>query len=568
MISYINIKNIALIQELSLELKKGLNILSGETGAGKSIIIDSINFVLGDRADRTLIRHGETTARVEVVFNDIANFASVKEILEDAGIECEDETVIISRLMTQDKSECRINGRIVNLVTLRLVVALLVDIHSQNEHQSLLKIANHIVLLDAYSSKITTILEQYRAKLAEYKAITAQLDKFSTLEERERRIDILSYQIEEIERINWQENEEEALNNERSRYYNAQKITTTLSEALENIDGSNNMGGVPTVKSCLSQLNSITKYDESLSEITQRLESAIIELEDISATISDKLFGNDIDRIDIEATEKRLDDIKGLKKKYGKTVQDVAEFFKVIKEEMDSLLTAEETISKLAQKKVDLEANLVKLVNNLHEERCSTAMKFQKVIQANLVELGMKNSIFEVKIDLSSNIFASLNANGADYVEFMLSPNLGEPLKPLAKIASGGEMSRFMLALKNVIAELDNIDTLIFDEIDTGISGVIAKVVACKLYDIARSRQVIAITHLPQLSSMADINFLIEKNVINDKTLTFVKELDNIDTLKEIMRLSGFSIDSKAGLDGAKELKDWANSYKTAKQLR
>lgn len=565
MISYINIKNIALIQELSLELKQGLNILSGETGAGKSIIIDSINFVLGDRADRTLIRHGETMARVEVVFNNIANFLAVQNILEEIGIDCEDETVIVNRLMTQDKSECRINGRLVNVATLRTVVALLVDIHSQNEHQSLLKVANHIILLDAYSSNIGGILELYRIKLAEYKTISAKLDKFSTLEERERRIDILSYQIEEIERINWQENEEEALSSERNRYYNSQKIATTLNDALENIDGANNMGGVPTVKACLNQLHSITKYDESLYELTERLESAIIELEDISATISDKVYNSDLGNINIEETEKRLDDIKSIKKKYGKTVADVAEFFNIIKEEMDSLLTAEATIINLTNKKVELEASISKLVNNLHSERCQIAKTFQKVIQSNLVELGMKNSIFEVKIDLNEDIFANLNTNGADSVEFMLSPNLGEPLKPLAKIASGGEMSRFMLALKNVIAELDNIDTLIFDEIDTGISGVIAKVVACKLYDIARSRQVIAITHLPQLSSMADINFLIEKNVIKEKTLTFIKELDKNETLEEIMRLSGFSKDSKAGLDGAKELKAWANAYKLTK---
>lgn len=562
MISYINIKNIALIQELSLELQPGLNILSGETGAGKSIIIDSINFVLGDRADRSLIRYGESAARVEVVFTDIANFDGVKALLQDAGIECEDETVIVNRYMTQDKSECRINGRIVNLFTLRNLVALLVDIHSQNEHQSLLKIPNHITLLDAYNSKIGNILEVYRTIFADYKQVLSKIDNFLSTEERVRRLDLLQYQIEEIERVAWKENEEEILNNERSRYYNSQKIATALNAALENLEGSVGFGGIASIRRAYSELNSILKYDESVAPFIERLDASLIELDDISASLNEKIFGNDLEGIDIESVEKRINDINSLKRKYGKTVEEVNTYYSKIKEENDILLYAEENVAKLATKKTELEAKLIDLVEKLHNERCSSAVKFEKEIQNNLVELGMKNSVFEVKIEKNDDILASLNLSGADYVEFMLSPNLGEPLKPLAKIASGGEMSRFMLALKNVIAELDNIDTLIFDEIDTGISGVIAKVVACKLFDIAKTRQVIAITHLPQLASMADINFLIEKEVISDKTLTFVKKLDSNDTFKEIMRLSGFTADSKVGLDGAKEMKKWADNYK------
>jgi len=562
LISYINIKNIALIQELSLELQSGLNILSGETGAGKSIIIDSINFVLGDRADRSLIRYGESTARVEVVFTDIANFDGVKALLQDAGIECDDGTVIVNRYMTQDKSECRINGRIVNLFTLRNLVALLVDIHSQNEHQSLLKIPNHITLLDAYNSKIGNILEEYRTILADYKQVLSKIDNFLSTEERVRRLDLLQYQIEEIERVAWKENEEETLNNERSRYYNAQKIATALNAALENLEGSVGFGGIASIRRAYSELNSILKYDESVAPLIERLDASLIELDDISASLNEKIFGNDLESIDIESVEKRINDINSLKRKYGKTVEEVNAYYSKIKEENDVLLYAEENVAKLNTKKTELETKLIALVEKLHNERCFSAVKFEKEIQNNLIELGMKNSVFQVKIEQNEDILASLNLSGADYVEFMLSPNLGEPLKPLAKIASGGEMSRFMLALKNVIAELDNIDTLIFDEIDTGISGVIAKVVACKLFDIAKTRQVIAITHLPQLASMADINFLIEKEVISDKTLTFVKKLDSEDTFKEIMRLSGFTADSKVGLDGAKEMKKWADNYK------
>lgn len=565
MISYINIKNIALIQELTLELKSGLNVLSGETGAGKSIIIDSINFVLGDRADRSLIRHGETSARVEVVFDNVKSRVELTRVLDDYGINYEDDIIVVNRVMTSEKSECRVNGQIINLASLRNIVALLVDIHSQNEHQSLLKVSNHIKLLDNYNSQLSQYKEQLSSLLTQYKAVLFKINNFSTQEDRERKIDLLSYQVSEIERIDIKENEEEELNNQRNKYYNAQKIYTNLFDALQNLEGYENIGGLQNIKQGYKNLADITKFDSDLEPLLQRLDSSIIELTDISNTIRNKIGDLDAENIDINSIEQRINDIKSIKRKYGKDIEQINDFLSKAKDELDQLLSAESVIAKLSITKKDLEDKLIELAKILHNERVASAARFSKAICANLRELGMKNSIFETKVELFEDILANMNHNGADDVEFLLSPNLGEPLKPLAKIASGGEMSRFMLALKNVIAELDEIDTLIFDEIDTGISGTIAKVVAMKLNDIAEKRQVIAITHLPQLASMADVNYLIEKTVTDGKTLTYVKELTGDAIYFELMRLAGAIENSAVGLSSAKELKQWATSYKTRK---
>ena len=561
MISYLHIKNIALIRDLSIELKNGLNILSGETGAGKSIIIDSINFVLGDRADRSLIRFGETTAQVEVVFDNIDNNAALMSSLTEFGIDCEDGTIIVSRLMTSDRSECRINGRIVNLSVLRIIVGSLVDVHSQNEHQSLMKTSNHILLLDAFDSKIEEIKTEYRALVKRYREICESIDGFMSEEERMRKLDLLSYQIKEIERINWyDEAEEENLKAERSKYYNSQKIRDAVSAAKQALE--DDLGGISSIKNALSELRGATRYDQSLNDTYDRLESLAIEAEDIADTLGSALEDSG-ENINIEAIENRLTAIKMLKKKYGDTIADIDDFYKQAKAEEERLNDAERQLKELHKTRLSIESRILDKVFALHQIREKISEKFSKAITSNLNELGMKNSRFAVKIDYpESALLDNLNYNGADTLEFMLSPNIGEPLKPLSKIASGGEMSRFMLALKNIISEVDGIGTLIFDEIDTGISGSIAKVVACKLFDIARNRQVIAITHLPQLASMADVNYLIEKRVVDDKTLTFVEELKDEKVYTEIMRLTGAVENSEIGRSGAIELKEWANNYK------
>ena len=563
MISYLSVKNIALIQELTVEFKKGLNVLSGETGAGKSIIIDSINFVLGDRADRSLIRHGEKAAKVEVVFTDVKNYDEIQKILSDADIDGEDGTVIVSRTMSQDRSECRINRKIVNLSLLRTIVALLVDTHSQNEHQTLLKASSQAKILDQFNAKIGDYILNYRKDLDNYYKIIDNLSHFPNENEREREIDMLQFQISEIEKTDWKDGEEEELNTKRLLFYNSQKIISALQSAYNALSGDNGFGGTSSIRNALSDLKSISQYDETLSDLIDRLESVSIELNDISETVGDKASDIDVTDINVDSIEARLEQIRLLKKKYGRTYQDVKTFYENALSKLNFYANSQATIDALLKEKEEKEKILIVHAKKLHAMRVETAKIFCKTISDNLKKLGMKNAVFEIKFGFDEeHIIENLNQNGADSLEFMLSPNLGEPVKPLAKIASGGEMSRFMLAIKNVIAQIDDVDTLIFDEVDTGISGAIARVVAEKLYNISTQRQVIAITHLPQLASMGDVNFLIEKKVVGDKTQTFLQELDENAVLKELMRLSGSTETSKFGLSSAQELKESANAYK------
>ncbi len=562
MISYLNIKNIAIISSLELELFDGLNILSGETGAGKSIVIDSINFVLGDRADRSLIRYGETTASVEVVFDNVKNFAEIKSILADSGIECDDNQIIVTRSMTADKSECRINRKIVPLSLLRSVVSLLVDTHTQNEHQILMKTANQIRILDGFLPGLNDIKKEYNDSLTRFKKICEEIDAYSDKEQREREIDMLSYQIEEIDKAGLKEGEEEELKAKRSTFYNRQKIVSALKSAYDALSGENGFGATRLTGDAIAELRHISDYDPDLNELSDRLDACRIELSDIEETVYDKLNNGDMDNINIDALEKRLEEIRLISKKYGKTMEDINEYYQKATEKLDRLVNAESQLHKLEKKKEEAVAELQVLAEKLHEKRLEAAEKFSKAIMQNITDLGMKNAVFEVRIDKFTDDCRKYNENGFDQIEFMLSPNIGEPVKPLAKIASGGEISRFMLALKNVIAEIDDVDTLIFDEIDTGISGVIARVVAEKMYNISRSRQVIAITHLPQLGSMADENYLIEKRVVSGKTMTFVNHLEGDDVIKELMRLSGAVENSEIGHNNAVELKEKADQFK------
>lgn len=565
MLLSLHIKNIALISELSLEFGPGLNILSGETGAGKSIIIDSLNFVLGDRADKGLIRHGETSASVQAVFTMSAN-PELSRALRENGIE-EEETVIVRRTMNENgRGECRINGVLLNLSALKSIMSLLVDIHSQHENQALLNEANHIKILDNYSRKTSEIKEKYLLSFTKYKEAQRELAAYPDAAERDRKIDILEFQLAEIEKANVQEGEEEALVKERAKFYNSQKLLNGLSAAIALLDGDNGgFGAAPSLHSAIKELNAIASYDESYAALSDRLESAKIELTDVSDTLKRELDNSAFDPAKMESVEKRIEEIRKIKRRFGATVEEIEAYQKKASTELAALKGAAERIEALKETLEIEQSRAVKYAKELHAVRTEDAIALGNAIIKNLADLGMGDSTFAVDTDFpkeGEDIASRLHENGADTVRFMISPNKGEPLKPLAKIASGGEMSRFMLGLKNITAELEGIDTLVFDEIDSGISGRIAKVVACKLYNIAKTRQVLAVTHLPQLASMADTHYLILKSVVGDKTLTFVEALDEGASLKEIMRLAGSVEKSESGLENAKEMKNWANQYK------
>ena len=566
MIISLDVKNIALIEHLSLQLNEGLNILSGETGAGKSIIIDSLHFVLGDRADKSLIRHGETAASVQVVFSDDGN-PEVVALMDEYGIE-RDENIIVRRVMSENgRGECRINGAIVTVSQLKKIVTLLVDIHSQNEHQSLLNEAHHIKILDNYNKPISSLKSDFLASFRAYIDAKNELENYGNPEERARKIELIEYQLEEIDNANVQENEEDELIEKRNLFQNSEKILNSLNSAVTLLSGDENLGALSALYGAKKELEGLSRYSDNYQEFADRLSSVIIDAEDVADAIKNELENSDFNPRELEKIESRIDEIRKIKRKYGRNYKEINEFYKNASAELETLRGAEARIEQL-NKIIDKEsaASIQKAIA-LNRARVDSGVRFANAVVENLRDLGMKSSTFEVEIVFpDENILEHCTNNGADKVRFLISPNLGEPLKPLAKIASGGEMSRFMLGLKNITAELEGIDTLIFDEIDTGISGVIAKVVACKLYNVATKRQVIAVTHLPQLAAMADSHYLISKSEIGGKTITSLTALDDEKSLVELMRLSGSNENSAIGLENAKELKKWAISYKNAQK--
>lgn len=559
MLCQLSIENIALIDKLSLELKDGLNILSGETGAGKSIIIDSLNFVLGERADKSLIRFGTDKASVEAVFEDY-DTPAVDAYLEDLGIEREDVLVLRRKMSVDGKNECRINGRISTLSTLKGLTELLVDIHGQHEHQSLLKSANHVTLLDKLGEKkIAKLKEDVENDYKQYTSLKREFARFGNSDERERKLDILNFQIDEIEKSDVKDGEEDELLTARKRIRNMEKIISALEGAKNLLDGYDSQSVSASIKNSVSLLNTISSYDESIEPIVDRLDSCKVEITDISETLSDMLQKLDFDSRSADKIEERLEVVRNILRKYGGSFESLQRFYEEAVNEAQMLSNATERVEELEKEIEKAAKDLLVSAKKLSEERRKVADKFEKDITKELCDLGMGGSTFKVDIQKSEDV-DDISANGMDSVEFMISPNVGEPLKPLAKIISGGEMSRFMLAFKNILAGVDDIGTMVFDEIDTGISGNISQVVSEKMCNISRARQVIAVTHMPSLAAMADNHYLISKSTQNGKTLTHVDLLQ--DDTDEVARLIGGNDYSIYAVPHAKEMKANAQRYK------
>ena len=559
MLCQLSIENIALIDKLELELKNGLNILSGETGAGKSIIIDSLNFVLGERADKSLIRFGTDKASVEAVFEDYLT-PSIKDCLDDLGIEAEDVLILRRKMSADGKNECRINGRISTLSALKSLTELLVDIHGQHEHQSLLKSTNHIKLLDKLGEKkIATVKGEVEKNFDDYTSLKKEFLRFGNADERERKLDILSFQIDEIEKSDVKDGEEDELLSARKRIRNMEKIISALEGAKNLLDGYDSQSVSASIKNANSLLNTISSYDENIGPIADRLDSCKVEITDISETLSDMLQKLDFDSRSAEQIEERLEVVRTILRKYGGSYESLQKFYEEATKEAQTLSNATERVERLETEIKVAAEKLLASAKELSQERRKIADKFEKDISKELCDLGMGGSTFKVEIETTDDV-EQIYANGADSVEFMISPNVGEPLKPLAKIISGGEMSRFMLAFKNILAGVDDIGTMVFDEIDTGISGNISQVVSEKMCNISRARQVIAVTHMPSLASMADNHYLISKSTENGKTLTHVDLLK--DDTDEVARLIGGNDYSIYAVPHAKEMKANAQRYK------
>ncbi|AFK86923.1 MULTISPECIES: DNA repair protein RecN [Thermoanaerobacterium] len=564
MILTLNIKNIALIDEAEIDFDDGLNILTGETGAGKSIVIDSMMLLLGGRANKDIIRNGAQKATVEGVFLVDSNTDVIHKILDEAGIEHEDDdTLIISRDITENgRNYCRVNGRIVPLSFLSKLGTYLVDILGQHEHQFLLDSSKHLSILDNFQDKNFFDLKgTLRDLLSEYNILNKRLKEFySDDKEKMSKIDLLKYQINEIESAKIKKGEEENLLERRNILINSEKLFNSMNECYNLLyKGINdNTSVLDNLSVVLKNLDVSYKIDRRLEKLKEMIQSALYTLDDCSIQIRDYIENINFDANELNEIEKRLDILGNLKRKYGRTIEEIIRYKEEKNDELTKLLNAEEEIHKINKEKEEIMQKIKMISDEIHEMRKNVADFLEKKISDVLSELNMPNTIF--KVDIRKKDVA--NENGMDEVEFLISTNIGEPLKPLDKIASGGELSRIMLALKTILADFDGISTLIFDEVDTGISGKAAQSVAQKIALISRNRQVICVTHLPQITSMADSHFKISKEFDEDKTYIKIEKLDYEGKIKELSRIISGSVVTNTTYSHSKELIELAENYK------
>lgn len=567
MLQRIEIHNIALIRALSVDFARGLNVLSGETGAGKSILIDAVNLVLGVRADRELIKAGEQKATVEAVFLDEEGVADA--ILEELGIEKEASLTLSRDLYASGRNVCRINGSLVNNASLQKVSAQLIDIHGQHEHQSLLDAHRHMALLDALGGEaVAKGKARVRELHAAWRENLRALQSLGGLEgERERRLDILQFQIEEIERADLQQGEEEALDRQRLLIQNSQRMFETFAHTQAMLMGQDGAAGAKEMlRTVCYELRGIASLDQELESLTNEFDEVYYTVEALADRLYDLQQQYEFDPMEAERIGERLDLIHTLKRKYGGSIEAVLQTLHDAQEEQYQLLHAEQMIERLQGEQARLRAQLYSACMELHAKREQTAQILQERVQQELCDLGMTRAQFSVAFapiaqeeDVQPGDFTQ---EGLDTLEFLFSANPGQPLRPLSRIVSGGEASRIMLAMKNISAELDGIDCLIFDEVDTGISGQMAHIVAQKMARIAAKRQVLCVTHLAQLACMADAHYLIEKRVQDDQTETQVCRLDADAREREVARLLGGEGEQGFGRKHAQEMIARANQYK------
>lgn len=564
MLKTLTIKNVALIEYANIDFKSGLNVLSGETGSGKSVILESLNFVLGAKADKTLIKSGETECVVKAIFA-IDNALDVKKILNEFDIESEDDLIIVRKFTIDGKSNVKINGETVTISMLKQITSHLVDVHGQSEHFHLLKTSNQLKLIDKFGAeeilpKINIIKELYQ----KYNNVCSELDKLGG-EESQRliKIDILNYQIDEIEKLDLKEGEEEELLEIKSKLEYQDKICTALNCVKTTVLEE---GGISDILgNALRALSTISNLSQDFSTLEERLSSAFSEIDDIAETAGNMIDDFDFSEYNVDSIENRLESIKSLKKKYGENFEQIQEFLSRANIERERLINFNELAENLLKEKNKLENALYVNYSELHCLRKNFSKIFSKNVLDELTGLGMPNASFEVIFqDFPPREECKFNSsNGIDVLEFNFSANLGEPLKPLSNVISGGEMSRFMLAVKTQTAKFNDIATFIFDEIDAGISGNVARVVAEKFAKISKTVQIIAISHLPQISSMADNNLLITKKESCEKTVTEVTTLNFNDKVKEITRLIGGDLNSISAKAHAEELISSADEFKS-----
>jgi len=561
MLNFLRIQNVALIPLLEVNFNEGLNILSGETGAGKSIIIDAINFVLGERPGKDFLRSGESIAEVTALFSIVDE--GVFGALATLGVAMEDDNaLLLSRSLSDTgKSICRVNGRVVTLGMLKELSTLLIDIHGQHEHQSLLNPAKHIELLDRFCGEaLSPMKAALSAGFRTYRDVVKQLKVLTDdANDRTAKTELYTFQLKEIEAARLKPGEDESLAARQKLLQASERLTKAANDTRTALYGGEDGGGaLDKLSAALEPATALAEIDESRREFADAIQDMYAQLDDLLHDFRRYCDDLDSDPQELDRVEARLDVIYRIKKKYGATVDDVLAHAAQMEERLAAMEGGSETLSALKNEKASLEKELARVSAQMSHCRVAAAEKIEKEIESVLRDLGMKNAALSIDISRKKE----LSQNGFDKVEFLISPNAGEPLKPLSQIASGGEMSRVMLALKTVLADCDQIETFIFDEIDAGVSGRTAQSVAEKLAVIGRLHQILCITHLPQIAAMGDGHFLIEKNTSGGRTTTAIHALSRDESIRELARLTSGAKITDATLGAAAEMKALAEGYK------
>ncbi len=557
MLTNVHIKNLALIKEADIDFSKGLNILTGETGAGKSIIIGAINIALGDKANKSMIRTGADYGLAELLFT--TEDPVLLSMLESLGISPDENNILITRKLTPESSTSKINGESVTLSTLRRITSLLIDVHGQHDNQSLLDPAKHLAIVDDFGgAEIKNLKSELKSYYDKYKALRKEYLEFHLDEENlKRETELLKFELKEIEEAGLSKGEDEALETEYKKLTNSERINTDLNKAY--ISLADESGGVLVkIAEALKNLNEAVIYESELSSYKSSLLDLDSLAKDISRDLSHYIENNKFDGSRYKEIQERLNQINHLKSKYGNSLESISDYAQGLSEKLERYKNYE---SLKAEKELEMKScavKLNKLANDLSASRIKAARKLEPLIIRNLIDLNFLNVEFKIQFDKA----AKISVNGYDKVEFMLSTNPGEPLSPMVKTASGGELSRIMLAIKSSIAENDEISTMIFDEIDTGISGKTAGKVAEKLELLSKNHQIICITHLPQIAAMADSHYSIKKEVTDGSTISGVIKLSDKERIEELANILGGVEVSSAARVNAKELIDNADKYK------
>ncbi|MEI3611759.1 DNA repair protein RecN [Pseudogracilibacillus sp. SO30301A] len=561
MLAELSIRNFAIIDDISITFHDGLTVLTGETGAGKSIIIDAVQLLTGSRASVEFVRYGEEKAEITGLFMLNKNVAHIEDVCENYGIDIEENILVLDRTITnKGKSICRVNGKIVTLSILREIGQSLVNIHSQHDTIHLMDKSIHIELLDLYDEeKVLPIKKKYDKLYKQFILLQERHDELNSNEQQmAHRLDLLQFQLTELEQADLKENEDIDLMEERMQLQNYEKIYRSVHEAYHALSGEQK--GLEWIDIAQNRLQEGKDFDPQIKKQAEDLTNAFYNLEEINISLRNFIDDLHFDEDRLNEIEMRLNEINRLKKKYGSSVKEMLIYQEQIKKELDELQNKDSHLERISNELKELKQSALKEANKLHALRKKIAISLEKDIKTELNDLYLQNATFKVFFDDVNE--ENLSVNGIDQLSFMLSTNLGEPLKELEKVASGGELSRIMLALKKIFAKHDNIDTVIFDEIDTGVSGRVAQAIAEKMYQISETTQVLCITHLPQVAAMSDHHILIQKEEKQNRTSTQMKELTDTEKIRELGSMMTGTQLTETAIEHSEELLDLTKKFK------